>query len=196
MHNDNPNLPLSPWYLHYPKEGEPGSELLGDLYTRVGQAFFELCETHATSREPDKLAAVPTGALPLVDAFAQYYSAYPQNVVVFGKRQLANGTTEFTGPTGEWEDGDELVIGEDHTSAGRNKRLIVAAAKRVGFSVNTILTVVDREQGGVQNMADEGVELLPIMTGTNLLEHGVHEGYITQATMDEVVAYTKEQRGQ
>lgn len=189
VHNDNPDLPLSPWYLHYPKEGEDGSELLAELYPFVGRAFFELCETQPTPVRPRKLAAVPKGALPLVDAHAQHYSEYPANLVTFGKIQHENGITEFTGPDGIWQHGDELVIDEDHTSGGRNKKLIRAAAEAQGFTVRTMLTVIDREQGGVQAMATEGVDLLAIMTASELLAHGVHNGHITQAVMDEIIDY-------
>jgi orotate phosphoribosyltransferase len=192
VHNDNPDLPLSPWYLHYPKEGEPGTERLPHVYQLVGAAFFELCRAKGVA--PNKIAGVPKGALPLANAHAQHYDGFPNNLVTFGKVQHADGKTEFTGPEGEWEEGDELVIDEDHTSGGRNKRLIRTAAMSKGFVVNHMLTVVDREQGGVQNMAEIGVGLHAIMTATELLSHGVHNGHIQQATMDEIIEYKNSQQ--
>ncbi|MGZ6004654.1 MAG: hypothetical protein ACXWLH_00725 [Candidatus Saccharimonadales bacterium] len=189
VHNDNPDLPISPWYLHYPKEGEPGAERLAKIYSLVGDAFFEICESQSEPVRPKKLAAVPKGALPLVDEHAQHYDDYPNNLVIFGKVQHDDGTTEFTGPEGVWEEGDELVIGEDHTSWGRNKRLIYNAATNRGFNVKHMLTVVDREQGGVRSMASIGVNLHAVMTATQLLQHGVRQGHITQTTMDEIIIY-------
>lgn len=186
VHLDNPELPLSPYYLHYPKHGEPGSELLPELYKLVGQEFFTLCETNGI--RPRRIAGVPKGALPLADAHARHYDGYPNNLVIFSKVQEA-GKTVFLGPEGEFNDGDKLVIDEDHTSGGRNKKLIRAAAISGGLVVPNMLTVVDRQQGGVENMAREAVRLLCIFTIDELLQFGADSGHATQRQVDESVEY-------
>lgn len=185
-HIDNPDLPLSPYYLHYPKPGEPGSELLPELYRLVGQEFFKICESHAI--RPKRIAGVPKGATPLADAHAKHYGDYPNNLITFAKIQKL-GKAVFQGPYGEFTDGDELTIDDDHTSGGHHKRLIRAAAISGGLVVANMLTVVDRQQGGVENMAREGVRLLSIFAIDELLQFGADAGYATQRQVDEATEY-------
>ncbi len=186
VHVDNPDLPLSPYYLHYPKPGEQGSELLPELYRLVGKEFFTICESHAI--QPKRIAGVPKGAMPLADAHARHYEEYPNNLITFTKIQEPDKTI-FLGPDGEFADGDELIIDEDHTSGGRNKKLIRAAAISGGLVVSNMLTVVDRQQGGVENMAREGVRLLSIFTIDELLQFGADAGYATQGQVDAATEY-------
>ena len=187
-HLDNPDLPLSPYYLHYPKPGEDGSELLPELYSLVGQEFYDICESQSPPIRPMRIAAVPKGAMPLADAHARLYDNYPKNLLVFQKK-LDTDKTVFIGPYGEFVEGEELVIDDDHTSGGRNKRLIRAAALSSGLLVFNMLTVVERQQGGVENMAQEGVRLLSIFTMDELLRFGADTGFATQHQVDEALEY-------
>ena len=187
-HLDNPDLPLSPYYLHYPKPGEDGSELLPELYSLVGQEFYDICESQSPPIRPMRIAGVPKGAMPLADAHARLYENYPKNLLVFIKEQ-ASDRTVFLGPYGEYSEGEELVIDEDHTSGGRNKKLIRAVALLGGLLVFNMLTVVDRQQGGVENMAQEGVRLLSIFTMDELLRIGADTGFATQHQVDEALEY-------
>jgi orotate phosphoribosyltransferase len=187
-HLDNPDLPLSPYYLHYPKQGEAGSELLPELYSLVGQEFYDICKSQNPPIQPKRIAGVPKGAMPLADAHARLYENYPHNLLTFTKEQSADKTV-FLGPYGEFADGEELVIDEDHTSGGRNKLLIRAAAVSGGLVVLNMLTVVDRQQGGVENMAQEGVRLLSIFTMDELLRIGAEAGFATQQQVNEALEY-------
>lgn len=188
VHLDNPDLPPSPYYLHYPKPGEQGSELLPELYNLVGQAFYILCEAQDPPVRPQRIAGVPRGAVPLAEAHARHYSNYPNNLLAFTKTERAKKTL-FEGPTGEYQKGEELVIDEDHTSGGRNKKLIRAAALTGGLAVNTMLTVVDRQQGGVENLARDGVTLLSVFTIEELLQFGADAGFASQQQVNEAQEY-------
>ncbi len=187
-HLDNPDLPLSPYYLHYPELGEDGSELLPELYSLVGQEFYDLCESQNNPIKPDRIAGVPKGAMPLADAHARLYENYPKNLLTFEKKQDMN-ETQFLGPYGEFIEGEELVIDEDHTSGGRNKKLIRTAALSGGLLVFNMLTVVDRQQGGVDNMAQEGIRLLSILTIDELLRFGAENGFVAQRQVDVILEY-------
>jgi len=192
IHKDHPELPDSPWYLHYPKEGEPGSELLPELHELVGAEFYDMAESQSPPVRPKRIAGLPRGALDLADAFASHYDTYPKNLVIFEKEQYGDGRTEFKNPEGNFEVGDNLVACEDHISGGRNNRLFAKSARKCGFVVTKLFVVVDRQQGGVENMAAEGVELLSIFTADDLLNYGLGEGHITSATFKQVLKYRAE----
>lgn len=187
-HISNPDLPLSPYYLHYPKPGEPGSELLPELHGLIGHEFFRICQSQDPIIEPQHIASVPEGADPLADAFAKEYPNYPANLLRFTKLKVANRTT-FLGPRGSFSRGDETVIVDDHTSGGANKRLILATANAAGLVVPTILSAVDRMQGAEDNLAMLGVRFFAILTIEELFQKGVEQGYITQQQADEASEY-------
>lgn len=189
VHRDRPELPKSPWYLHYPKDGEEGSELLPKLFDLIGAQFYEICEAQEQPIRPKKIAGLPKGALGLGDAWARHYSTYPKNLLKFEKIQHQNGTTEFEGPVGEFEYGDDLSPCEDHISAGRNNLLFLKHARNTGFAVTKLLVVVDRQQGGRENLKREGVDLISIFTADELLEFGQTSGYISRSQFDIVQEY-------
>jgi len=189
VHQDNPNLPLSPNKLHYPDDGKPGSEYLPELFSLVGDELFEICEAQDPPIRPRRVAGLPKGALPLADELAKHYDEYPENLLEF-RKVVKDGFTIFLPPeTAEYEEGDETAQVDDHTSAGRNAKLFRHALKRAGLNVPDLLSVVDREQGGVANIAADGARLLAIFTVSQLLDYGVVAEHINQEQSDEAKAY-------
>src|SRR5579871_523396 len=100
-HQENPDLPLSPYYLHYPKPGEPGAEYLPEMFSLIGEEFYNLCQSQTPAVSPTKIAGVPRGALPLADAHAQHYPTYPANLLTFAKSEV-DGKTVFSEPEGDF----------------------------------------------------------------------------------------------
>lgn len=196
IHRDHPELPPSPWYMHYPKTGEePGFELMPRLFDLIGAEFHEMANDHNPPIRPKRIAGLPTGAWGIADRFASHYrDEHPDNLLGFDKIQHADGRLEFTGPDKPFEQGTELDPCEDHISAARNNRLFVAHARSIGLVVNRLFVVVDRQQGGTENLAAEGVELIPMFTADYMLGYGLGEGHITQGTYDEVQAYREDNR--
>jgi orotate phosphoribosyltransferase len=189
IHRDFPDLPLSPWYLHYPKPNEPGAELLPQLHDLIGAEFYDMLIEYDPDFEPPRITGLPRGAWPLGDALARRYKRYDKNLIKFDKIQHADGRTEFTAPVGEYEIGEELVECEDHVSGARNNRLFVAHARRYGFVVRKLLAVVDRQQGGLENLAAEGVDMMAIFTADALLRYGLAARHLMQNQFDEIQAY-------
>src|SRR3989344_353738 len=189
VHQDNPSLPLSPNKLHYPKDKEPGAEYLPELFSLIGDEFFEICETQDPPIRPRLIAGLPEGALPLADELAKHYDEYPKNLLRFRKVEK-DGFSIFLPPEeAEYEEGDETLQIDDHTSAGRNAKLFRHALKRLKLRVPNLLSVVEREQGGVANMAADGARLLAIFTVSQLLDYGAETGHIIKEQADEAKAY-------
>lgn len=190
IHQDHPELPLSPYYLHYPKNGEPGSDLLPKLFRLIGEEFFELCENQNPPIRPIRITGVPDGALAIAAEHAEHYSKNPKKILTF-KKIGQKGPTIFIGPLEEkgFNEGDDLLIDDDHTSGGRNKQLMRSAAISSGLVVKNMLTVVDRQQGGIENMERVGVRLLSIFTIDKLLEYEFGLGHISRDQIDEIEDY-------
>lgn len=134
IHRDHPELPDSPWYMHYPPEEELGAKLLSGLFSLIGQEFHAM----ATSQKikPNLISGLPNGATRLGEALAsRYESEFPENWVRLNKKRLADGTTEFSQPQGLYLPGDELLPCEDHVSAARNNLLFLKHVRSLSFVV-------------------------------------------------------------
>src|SRR5665213_1818295 len=114
IHQDHPELPPSPYYLHYPKAGEPGNDLLPKLFHLIGEEFFEICETQDPPIRPTRITGVPNGALTIADEHARHYEDHPKNILTF-KKIGKQGPTIFIGPLDEngFNQGDDLLIDDD-----------------------------------------------------------------------------------
>lgn len=187
-HRQNPDLPPTPYYLHYPAQNEPGSELIPKIAETSAKLFVSLLVTHRI--KPHLIAGAPYGAHALADALArQYTGRYPGNLLIFQKITHENGTITFTGPTGKFQAGDEIVGVEDHITTGTNTLLLKARGEKRHLRMRTVLSVVDRQQGSVVRLATAGVTQLSIFTIEDLVQFGLDNDYIKPAQADIVREY-------
>lgn len=187
VHRDNPNLEKSPSYLHYPEPEEPGSEHLAELYAIAARLMTEQIKDSGIWF--DAVAAVPVGAIPLAEALIAELKT-PIGIARVSKDESTPEVFKLA-QVKPIEGGVRLLIVDDHTSGGRNKRLIRAAAKRAGYNVTDMITVVDRQQGGVEAMAAAGVRMHALLTLEDILRHGVSAGYIDEPTAELTRGYVR-----
>lgn len=188
IHEKDPTLPLSPIYLHYPKDNEEGSEQLPRIYDLIGEIFADMVKS--TNISFDRIVGIPNGARPLADNLAKRLPNYPANLVEFEKKVDEEGKRSFSGPSkGEHKPGENLLLVEDHTSGGYNKSLFIAAADDAGLKVTDILTVVDRQQGAPAYLSSIGVELHSIYKVEELVNFYVEKGLVTAEKAAEVHTY-------
>lgn len=184
----DPELPPSPYYLHFPKRVRDMSKL-NKLFALIGEEFYELCESQDPAIRPKKIAGIPNGGNILARSLANQYMIPKSKLVVF--RKIENGGQhQFEGPVkGTWEKGDDLLLVEDHTSGGHNKELFLPTAWDAGFVTPYMLDVVDREQGGVEAMAKHRITKLSIFTITQFMREALNQGHITGIQLEAVQEY-------
>jgi orotate phosphoribosyltransferase len=124
-----------------------------------------VAEAYAERVGDAKLAGVALGAVPLVAATAvQTDSPY----VIVRKAAKEYGTGNRI--EGELDEGEEVVVLEDIATTGQSALDAVEALREAGATVNTVLVVVDREEGAAELLAEHDVELESLLTATRLLE--------------------------
>jgi orotate phosphoribosyltransferase len=111
-----------------------------------------------------KLAGVALGAVPLVAATSV---ATGNPYVIVRKKTKEYGTGNRI--EGRFEEGEEVVVLEDIATTGQSAVDAVEALREAGAVVNTVLVVVDREEGGRENLAEIDVELEALLTASELL---------------------------
>jgi len=133
-----------------------------DCLSAIADAFAE--RLRADGVAGTKLAGVALGAVPLAAATSV---AAGTPYVIVRKQQKEYGTANLV--EGALEDGEEVVVLEDIATTGQSAVDAVEALREAGAVVDTVYVVVDRQEGGRENLADHGVELRSLVTADDLL---------------------------
>ncbi len=113
----------------------------------------------------DALAGLEMGGIPIVTLLAQI-TGLPALFVRKAPKQY--GTCKFV--EGGEVNGRRLVLVEDIVTSGGQIILSANALREHGAEVIRALCVIDREEGGVQALTDNGVELYSLFTMRDLKE--------------------------
>ncbi len=134
----------------------------------------------------DRIAGVPYAGLPIGTALALASGApliYPR------KEVKQHGTGKVI--EGQWQPGERVVVIEDLiTSAGS----IIQSAERLreaGLIVEDAIVLIDREQGGMANLAAAGIRGHAVYRLTDVLAELEAGGQIDQATAQRVAAFVR-----
>lgn len=129
------------------------------LLRRIAEALAPLVPAHGV----DALAGLETGGIPIVTMLSQV-TGLPALFVrkeakTYGTCRLAEG--------GEVE-GRKLFIVEDVITSGGAVLDAVSELRNRGGIVDAGVCVIDRESGGLKNLADIGVQIQALFTMTEL----------------------------
>ncbi len=112
----------------------------------------------------DKLGGVALGGVPLAAATSV---AADVPYVIARKQRKEYGTANLV--EGRLEEGEEVVVLEDIVTTGTSLVDAIEALRDAGATVERALVVVDRQEGGRENVEDAGVEMEALVTAEELL---------------------------
>ena len=115
--------------------------------------------------EDQKLAGVALGGVPLAAA-TSVTAGVPY--VIARKQRKGYGTGNLI--EGRLEAGESVIVLEDIVTTGSSLIDAIEALRDAGATVDRALVVVDREEGGRENVEDAGVEMEALVTASELLE--------------------------
>lgn len=111
------------------------------------------------------VAGVELGGVPLATA-ASIETELP--LLIVRKAIKDYGTkSRFVG---DIEPEDRLVMLEDVTTSGGSVRNAIEVVRETGASVKYVISVVDREEGAAENLKEVDVELVPLVSASDLLK--------------------------
>lgn len=131
----------------------------------------------------DVLAAYPYAGLPIGTAIA-----LDMNIPLVYPRKTAKQYGTGKQVEGIWQAGQQAVIIEDLITSGDSIFQAASALKAVGLQVSQAVVLIDREQGGRQILAEQGYQVHPIMTLSQLLAVLEKHGRITAKQRSQVLA--------
>ncbi|NOZ26802.1 MAG: orotidine-5'-phosphate decarboxylase [Chloroflexi bacterium] len=138
----------------------------------------------------DRLAGVPYGALPIATVVGQLLGRpliYPR------KEAKQHGLGRRI--EGTYGADERVVIIEDLITSGGSVLDAVRALRDAGLQVTDAVVLIDREQGGVENLAAAGITAHAVMRLSDMLTVLVEAGRITAEQAQAVRTYLAENRG-
>ena len=137
----------------------------------------------------DRIAGVPYAALPIGTAVAiacDMPMIYPRKEVKeYGLQK---------GIEGIWNTGDKVAVIEDLITSGGSTLATVERLRSAGLVVEHVIVLIDREQGGVGNLAKHGVTAHSVLTLSAMLDSLARQGEISSEQADDVRIFIENSR--
>jgi uridine monophosphate synthetase len=122
----------------------------------------------------DRIAAIPLAGLPIGTAMALEMDRpmiYPRpEVKAHGRRRAIEGP---------FSPGETALVVDDLITRGTSKIEAIQPLKEAGLVVQDVLVLIDREQGGVEDLAQQGYRLHAVLAFTDILDSLEASGRIT-----------------
>ncbi|HOA22176.1 MAG TPA: orotidine-5'-phosphate decarboxylase [Anaerolineaceae bacterium] len=132
----------------------------------------------------DCLAGVPYAALPIAAIAA---SRLKRPMVYPRKEAKTHGTSQMV--EGVFQQGQDAILLEDVITSGGSILTAAETLASAGLQVRDAVVLVDREQGGVRSLADQGIQVHAVLTMRKILERLAAQNLIDQSTYLEVKRY-------
>lgn len=131
----------------------------------IGNVIYEIIK----DKKVDGIGGLTLGADPIAYATSliSYINKNPIKPFVVRKEPKGHGTGKQI--EGNVKPGDRVYILEDVVTTAGSSLKAVKVAKDFGLEVLGIITLVDREEGGEENIRKEGLELTSIFKVSDLL---------------------------
>jgi orotate phosphoribosyltransferase len=115
------------------------------------------------------IGGLELGAVPIIAAVcARSWRDRPVSGFVVRKETKGHGTDQKI--DGGFKSNSTVILIDDVTTKGGSVMQAVRAVRARGATVKKIISVVDRLEGAAENLAKEGIELVPIFTTRDLLD--------------------------
>ena len=133
-----------------------------------GKLLFEMIKTE---NDISAVGGMTLGADPLVTAVSivSYLDKAPIPAFIIRKEPKGHGTGSWIEGKGNIPQGRFVAIVEDVVTTGGTLIKAIERTQLEGYNVGIVLTVVDREEGGRELLAQHGFELKAIFTKSELL---------------------------
>ncbi|KAF0221722.1 MAG: orotate [Geobacteraceae bacterium] len=134
----------------------------------VGKLFFDAIKD---IEGIDGVGGITLGADPIATAtsIAAHLAGKPMHAFIIRKEPKGHGTGQWLEGRKNLPPGSKVVIVEDVVTTGGSSMKAVRRAEEEGLKVLGIVTLVDREEGGRENIEKEGYWLKAIFTKSEVV---------------------------
>ncbi len=153
----------------------------------VGHAYADLLRREVGLAEPGiRLAAIPYAAMAIGTAVS-LETGLP---MVYPRKEVkAHGTARQI--EGAFQPGERAIVLDDLITTGGSKLAAIEPLEAAGLEVRDVVVLIDREQGGREDLEAAGYRLHAVLRLGELLAMLVQAGRIEPEQRDRVVAFLR-----
>ena len=155
-------------------------------YPQLLQAVADMMWEQLQNISCDIICGVPYTALPIATAIALKH----QVPMVMRRKEVKDYGTKRA-IEGKWETGDRCLIIEDLVTSGMSVFETIEPLENEGLTIQDIVVLINREQGGKENIISRGYTLHAVFTITEIIETLCAHNKITQETVSDVLNFIK-----
>lgn len=194
LHETNPSAPLSPIYLNLRTSDNPKpGPLTEETMRKIGEVLNSLvCLSGISDRA--HILGIPNAGDPFAEALSQQQKRMlgHTSLLKMAKDDLGDGMRRIGDIyEGKYAPGDQVILVDDLVTKADTKLEAIEKAEDKGLVVIAVVVLVDREQGGVQELRRAGYRVLYAFGLSSLLEVYAKRGLISQDQADKVMEYVR-----
>ncbi len=127
----------------------------------IGNLLFDLLPADIVG-----VGGMTLGADPLVTAVsvASFLRHRPMPAFIVRKASKGHGTNQFLEGLSNFQPGDKVALLEDVVTTGGTLLTVIDRVQDAGLTIGAVVTVLDRNEGGSERLAERGFPLLSIFT--------------------------------
>ena len=156
------------------------------MLDRIAEMYLEVIRNEISM--PDyKIAGIPTAGLPLATAVSIkarkpliYVRETPK---LHGRMKMIEGVLN---------QGENVILIDDLVTTGKSILRAAKAIRESGGIVNHAVVLIDREEGGKQNLEANGILLHSVTTISELLDWLLEQGVVSRDRVNMIKEYLRE----
>lgn len=194
LHEKNPDAPLSPFYFMLRTEDNPdnpgtlSAEVVADS---VSALLHDLIDEH---RLPFQcICGLPNAGEPFARDLLTLVRHQGRSVSLLRLHKAQqDGQRRLVGPPrGNFNPGQKVLVIDDLITAADTKLEGIAVLEEAELRVRDVLVLVDRQQGGAEQLQERGYNLHALWKLEDLLKLYVRRSRISAGLEGEILAYAK-----
>jgi len=158
-----------------------------DIFNKLCDIYVEVIKNEIL--EVDCIAGIPTAGLPIATIIS-YKMRLP--LIYVRKEPKAHGKAKMI--EGLLTPNDNVVLVDDLVTSGSSLLNAARAIRESGGVVNHAVVLLDREQGGRENLQKEKIELHTVTSMSQLLDMFRDLGYINHSNYNLAKEYLKREK--
>lgn len=187
VHDKEPNAPLSPFFINLRNLDENVLGQIGEVMCEMTPYF----ESHGHLPGPDVCVGIPKAGVPLARAYSKA-SKIPM-IELFDKVEHEDGTREIVCKDVQGS-GQIIRLIDDLVAHASTKNEAVEAAQAIGYKVDSICVLIDRQQGGLEELKKHVPDVRAAMTITQILDFALRRGFIQKEMYEKCLGYVRESK--
>ncbi|MCD6414970.1 MAG: orotate phosphoribosyltransferase [Candidatus Diapherotrites archaeon] len=160
-----------------------------DAYDFITDAYIDKLKEELEPDGSEVLVGVPTAGIPLASLIA-YKMKLPMAYV--RKQAKEHGTGRRV--EGVIKPGQRVIVIDDLITSGGSNMEVIKALREEGFNAGDVVLLVDRMQGGIKRLKEEGIIVRPIMTVLEIVDYLEEDGVIPEEQAKTIRAYVESEQ--